>query len=592
MYHVFAAQLLCQAYGAGVQYPGHVLIHPAWYQERWWNDSNIDFNCSLEERESVLEHMLSIYQYEFIEDVDDKADNGVTGSEFLAAYNNTFDNEPLLRDLDVKHNNLAQTCYDGTWALAMALNRTIQAVGNNTDLNKRAQEEAMINASFGLENFTYNNTSVLEVLFGYLEKTQFRGITGDIMFDASGIRIGGRIQVFQTRYDQQGRLKPIKIADVRKSGSNASFEYINDESDETVWIDGIPYDGVPEEVVVTIHISSASIFITLATAGLIFTLICLTFNFLFRKKRLIQLSSPNLNYLIGVGAILLYFDAYLLVAPTTDKTATTVKCNVTPWLTSLGYSMCFGTIMAKMVRVFYIFSNPTLKKKTIKDWHLLVFIAVLVIVDLVILITYTIVISVNGELSASKNENVEHPSEEKGVFRKKYVYFIFVCTSDARRITLGILYGYKALLQILAVILALKTRKVQIKGLDDSKYIIAATYLSSLVLLAVIIMTYTASKLINTYAAVSSACFIIGSTMIVAIVFIPKMVILYEDPEGTTVFKTTDISATKKANNTEEEVTLAALNQKIEELEKKLTIQTKRTDTNSMMDTAEDNSKL
>ena len=53
------------------------------------------------------------------------------------------------------------------------------------------------------------------------------------------------------------------------------------------------------------------------------------------------------------------------------------------------------------------------------------------------------------------------------------------------------------------------------------------------------------------------------------------MVILYEDPEGTTVFKTTDISATKKANNTEEEVTLAALNQKIEELEKKLTIQTK-----------------
>ena len=109
------------------------------------------------------------------------------------------------------------------------------------------------------------------------------------------------------------------------------------------------------------------------------------------------------------------------------------------------------------------------------------------------------------------------------VFRKKYVYFIFVCTSDARRITLGILYGYKALLQILAVILALKTRKVQIKGLDDSKYIIAATYLSSLVLLAVIIMTYTASKLINTYAAVSSACFIIGSTMIVAIVFIPKV---------------------------------------------------------------------
>ena len=53
------------------------------------------------------------------------------------------------------------------------------------------------------------------------------------------------------------------------------------------------------------------------------------------------------------------------------------------------------------------------------------------------------------------------------------------------------------------------------------------------------------------------------------------MVILYQDPEGTTVFKATELSVSKKPNNTEDEVTLAALSQKIEELEKKLTIQTK-----------------
>ena len=60
-----------------MRYPGYVLIHPAWYQERWWNDTDLEFDCSLEERESVLEHMLSIYQYEFIEDVDKRADNGM-----------------------------------------------------------------------------------------------------------------------------------------------------------------------------------------------------------------------------------------------------------------------------------------------------------------------------------------------------------------------------------------------------------------------------------------------------------------------------------------------------------------------------------
>lgn len=69
-----------QAYYAGVKYPQYVLIHPAWYSEKWWNDSKIDFECSLKERESVIQRMLSIYQYEFIEDVHRKADNGVVSN--------------------------------------------------------------------------------------------------------------------------------------------------------------------------------------------------------------------------------------------------------------------------------------------------------------------------------------------------------------------------------------------------------------------------------------------------------------------------------------------------------------------------------
>ena len=49
--------------------------------------------------------------------------------------------------------------------------------------------------------------------------------------------------------------------------------------------DDIPHDGAPEEVVVTNHISATVIFISLATGGLTFTLVCLTFNFIFRKKK-------------------------------------------------------------------------------------------------------------------------------------------------------------------------------------------------------------------------------------------------------------------------------------------------------------------
>lgn len=142
--------------------------------------------------------------------------------------------------------------------------------------------------------------------------------------------------------------------------------------------DGVPYDGVPENEVVTVHTSVTVIFVLMATAGLIFTILCLIFNFVFRKRklvfvhwtcdfllpcslikkegcrpgdlivtmavvmmyslgyhnvsffmyRIIQLSSPNLNYLIGFGAILFFLDAYLLVTPASYQTVATVVCNV------------------------------------------------------------------------------------------------------------------------------------------------------------------------------------------------------------------------------------------------------------------------
>jgi len=115
----------------------------------------------------------------------------------------------------------------------------------------------------------------------------------------------------------------------------------------TLTLVGIPYDGVPVEEVVTVHISATVIIVLLATAGLVFTAVCLIFNFVFRKRkyncliilctvclelmhifRLIRLSSTNLNYLIGTGAVLLYIDAYLLVVPSPNSSVTTYICNV------------------------------------------------------------------------------------------------------------------------------------------------------------------------------------------------------------------------------------------------------------------------
>ena len=85
------------------------------------------------------------------------------------------------------------------------------------------------------------------------------------------------------------------------------------------------------------------------------------------------------------------------------------------------------------------------------------------------------------------------------------------------------LYGYKGLLQVTALILAFRTRKVKVKGLDDSKYIAAAIYISSIVLAVIIVATYTLTDYINAFPAVEGAGFLLGTTMILVFVFVPKV---------------------------------------------------------------------
>ena len=105
----------------------------------------------------------------------------------------------------------------------------------------------------------------------------------------------------------------------------------------------------------------------------------------------------------------------------------------------------------------------------------------------------------------------------------EYRYFIYICSSTARDVTLGILYGYKAVLQAVTVAMALKTRKVKIQGLDDYREIVLATYVSSFVVVINFIVNYTMEDEINSFAAVTSLSFFIGATAIIVLVFVPKV---------------------------------------------------------------------
>ena len=96
-----------------------------------------------------------------------------------------------------------------------------------------------------------------------------------------------------------------------------------------------------------------------------------------------------------------------------------------------------------------------------------------------------------------------------------------MCDSKARDISLGILYGYKALLQVITLILAFSIRKVKVKVVNDSPYITFAIYVTSIVTAVIIVSTYSLKYFVNSYAVVFGLGLLIGTTVILLLVFVP-----------------------------------------------------------------------
>lgn len=122
-----------------------------------------------------------------------------------------------------------------------------------------------------------------------------------------------------------------------------------------MYIGLIPQDGLPVPVIATVSTPVTVMFTLLNVFGIAFALTCLAFNIVFREKkyvvadsmhavlytllmphtsivccpfRLIRLSSPNLNYLMITGTILMYSSGTVFLLPTRSPSTTLAFCFV------------------------------------------------------------------------------------------------------------------------------------------------------------------------------------------------------------------------------------------------------------------------
>ena len=100
---------------------------------------------------------------------------------------------------------------------------------------------------------------------------------------------------------------------------------------------------------------------------------------------------------------------------------------------------------------------------------------------------------------------------------------IYIFDSTVRTVFIAILYGYKGLLQLIALLLAFRTRSVRVKGLDDPKYIVSTVYITSIGIVVIAMATFALREYLNVYTAIVCIALFFSTAVILGLVFIPKV---------------------------------------------------------------------
>ena len=86
-----------------------------------------------------------------------------------------------------------------------------------------------------------------------------------------------------------------------------------------------------------------------------------------------------------------------------------------------------------------------------------------------------------------------------------------------------LIFVYLNLLQLVGIILAFQTRKVKIPILNDSKSVTALIYISSIVLVVIVLITFILRGYLNVSAAMFYGGIILLATIFLIFIFVPKV---------------------------------------------------------------------
>ncbi|ESO95453.1 hypothetical protein LOTGIDRAFT_160603 [Lottia gigantea] len=420
---------------------------------------------------------------------------GVTFSGWTPEDYNTMMNQRV-KSTNYSLSRSHPLAYDTAYALAMALNNTAEQLHKN-------------NASLG--DFNYGDSLTGDLIKASLENVSFDGVSGPVSFSNDG----GRIGIAYIEYNEDNIRTPIATYDPR--------------TDQITWMkdDIALFKGIPApkdrftyvEIYEPYNMASFVIVILLNSAGVILALSVLAFNIMFQNNKHIKMSSPKMNNIIIMGCLIMYAAVYInciqyarLYSPESKDSI----CMLKLWISLLGFTLAFGALFSKTWRVHVVFRETSLKKRSIRDHKLYGMVLILTLIDLLILIPWTILHPlIDTEIKVKSDSLSDDDTIVTLIYTDcRHPYGIYWYASE---------YIYKGLLLVFGTFLAWETRKVNVPALSDSKLIGFCVYNIVVVCAFAVPISHALSiQQTNLMFVLMSLFTTFCTTLVLCILFFPK----------------------------------------------------------------------
>ncbi|XP_048239709.1 gamma-aminobutyric acid type B receptor subunit 2-like [Haliotis rufescens] len=341
-------RVICQAFRIGLYGRKVVWLLPGWFDPHWYTGYNDTANCTTQDILKVIDNAFSLDNV-YYNPSDDVSISNMTPSQFRSQYTD-YINRTANSTLISGHER-APVAYDVMWAAAIALNQTNNYLQRIDDPRR-------------IENFTYTDRELGQLIYDHTRQLNFSGITGRIQFDDRGDpRSFVSIRVFRDARNIIIGVSDITEEDIRWTTSSTNCSVFPDGRvpvdsvrveervirllvDITyiygcVIVDGrvpvgslrveervitllvdityiygrdgrVPVDSVRvEERVITLPVPVYIAMCCLAGAAMVLAIVFLAFNIVCRNERIIKMSSPNLNNVILSGCVITYIEVFL-----------------------------------------------------------------------------------------------------------------------------------------------------------------------------------------------------------------------------------------------------------------------------------------